>query len=318
MSSGESVSTMAAPTWDYQSAYPGGPMVGPELPHTSYPPDAAPGHTPTKSSKAHKAYKRGLCRGGRWGEWKPDNWDEYFSNAFSHGKTGGNVIDSGIAGFQRQMKVQPTGWVGKDTYNAMRSARIPDGLANAGQPLFDSVCVDLLNQAAKDFSQPPTQSKTNRQLALQEAIKWLGTKESPFGSNRCKFTDWYGMVGPWCAMFQTYSWVTAAQSVGKECPSFARSSYYAYVPYIVNDARNKRRGLSVTTSPLPGDLVCYDWGRDGMFDHIGIFESGDANAWNAIEGNTSTSSNSNGGEVMRRGRRSRDGAVVFVRVAEPT
>lgn len=303
-------------SWDYEHAYPGGPMVGPELPHVSYPPDAAPEHTPTKNSPAHKAYKRGLCRAGRWGEWNPVIWDEAFSNQFSHGKTGGNVKDSGIGGFQRQMNIQPTGWVGKETYNAMRSARIPEGLANSGQPIFDSVCIDLLRSADSVIT-PPPEGKTFRQLALAECVKWLGTKENPFGSNRCKFSDWYGMVGPWCAMFQTYCWETVAQNTGQDMPSFMRGVYYAYVPYILNDARVKTRGLSITTSPQPGDLVLYDWNRNYVPDHIGIFESGNATSWVAIEGNTSTGNNSNGGEVMRRNRNIRDGLITFVRVQEP-
>lgn len=302
--------------WDYEHAYPGGPMVGPELPHTSYPPDAAPGHTPTKNSPAHKAYKRGLCRGGRWGDWDPSKWDEQFSNAFSHGKTGGNVKDSGIAGFQRQMSIQATGWVGKETYNALRSARIPDGLSHAGEPLFDSVCVDLLKQA-NEVIVPPAQNTTLRLLALDEARKWIGTKESPFGSNRCRFSIWYGMIGPWCGMFETWCFEMAAQNHGLESPSFAKGSYYAYVPYIVADARAGRRGLRITNDPQPGDLVCYDWRHDGIYDHTGIFESGSALQWQAIEGNTSVSSNSNGGEVMRRTRRITDGGIAFVRVAEP-
>ena len=301
--------------WDYESAYPGGPMVGPPLPHPSYPPDAAPGHTPTRDSPAHKAYKRALCRGGRWGVWDPNLWDEAFSNAFSHGKTGGNVGDSGIAGFQRQMKIQATGWVGEGTYNTMRSARIPDGLPNAGQPLFDSTCVALLKQAAGDFAPEPT--KSIRQLALEEAIRGIGVKESPFGSNICKYSQWYGMIGPWCAMFTTYCFETAAQKVGKDSPSFVRGMYYAYVPYILNDARAQMRGLSLTTTPKPGDLVLYDWNRNGVPDHIGIFEKGNNAAWTAIEGNTSTSSNSNGGQVMRRERSIRNAVITFVRVREP-
>src|SRR4029077_2633836 len=171
----------------------------------------------------------------------------------------------------------------------------------------------------KDFSQPPsTPPKTIRQLALAESTKWLGLKENPFGSNRCKFTEWYGMVGPWCAMFATYCFETAAQNVGKDSPSFVRGIYYAYVPYILNDARSRLRGLSVTTSPQPGDLVLYDWNRNYVPDHVGIFESGNNTQWKAIEGNTSMGNNSNGGEVMRRDRRITDGLITFVRVAEPT
>ncbi len=120
------------------------------------------------------------------------------------------------------------------------------------------------------------------------------------------------MIGPWCAMFVTYCYEVDAGG----SPSFERGSRYAYVPYIVQDARADRNGLTVTSQPMPGDLVCYDWQRDGTYDHVGIFEAGTANSWTAVEGNTSTSNNSNGGEVMRRQRSSSDAAVVFVRVAE--
>jgi hypothetical protein len=37
----------------------------------------------------------------------------------------------------------------------------------------------------------------------------------------------------------------------------------------------------------------------------------------AVEGNTSTSSNSNGGQVMRRTRTRNGQGTIFVRVAEP-
>ena len=39
--------------------------------------------------------------------------------------------------------------------------------------------------------------------------------------------------------------------------------------------------------------------------------------FNAIEGNTSVSNNSNGGEVMRRARSTPQQGTVFVRVSEP-
>ena len=301
------------PTWDYQKPYPLGPMVGPKLPHASYPPDAAPGHTPTKDSDAHKAYKRALCRLGRWGTWDPTKWDDSFSNQFSHGKTGGNVVDSGVAGFQRQMKISPSGWMGAATYDKLRASRIPQGLPNAGQPAFDAVCINLLNNATVNFD--PPKPELLRISALQEAKKWLGTKEAPFGSNICKFSSWYGMYGPWCFMFATYCYVTAAQARGIDCPTFVRGSYYAFVPYGVNDARAGKRGLSVTKDPRPGDLVFYNWNADDIFDHVGIFEAGNASAWTAIEGNTSTSSNSNGGEVMRRDRKAGIPGLVFARVA---
>src|SRR4029077_5768494 len=98
--------------------------------------------------------------------------------------------------------------------------------------------------------------------------------------------------------------------------SFARGSYYSYVPYVVSDARAGRRGLSTTTKPIPGDLVCYDWGSgDGVYDHIGIFKTGTPQSFRAIEGNTSTSNQSNGGQAMDRSRSIYDADIVFVRVA---
>jgi hypothetical protein len=64
--------------------------------------------------------------------------------------------------------------------------------------------------------------------------------------------------------------------------------------------------------------VCYDWSRDGEYDHIGIFEKWtNKPTFNAIEGNTSTSDNSNGGQVMRRSRNTNGQNTVFVRVREP-
>ena len=113
---------------------------------------------------------------------------------------------------------------------------------------------------------------------------------------------------------------TATSSTPAASPSFAKASSYAYVPYVVSDARNQRNGLAVTSSPVPGDLVCYDWGYDGTYDHIGLFEEwvGRASSsFTAIEGNTSVRDNSNGGEVMRRQRSTSGQATVFVRVAEP-
>src|SRR4029077_15122973 len=118
---------------------------------------------------------------------------------------------------------------------------------------------------------------------------------------------------PWCAMFATYCFEVEADG----SPSFARGSRHAYVAYIVSDGARAENGLALTSSPQPGDLVCYDWDRDGTFDHVGIFEAGTPSSFRAIEGNTSTSNNSNGGEVMRREPSSSHASIVFVRVAEP-
>lgn len=147
-----------------------------------------------------------------------------------------------------------------------------------------------------------------RERALEEAMRHLGVKESPPESNKVLFSDWYGMRGPWCAMFVTYCYVKSGSK------AFERGERYAYCPYVVNDARAGRNNLAVTSQPQRGDLVLYDWNGDGVADHIGLFEQWQQpGQFTAIEGNTSPTSDSNGGEVMRR-TRSRGDVVCFVHV----
>jgi hypothetical protein len=116
-------------------------MVGPPLARPLYPPDSAPGHEPSPDGQDVIALKRAISRGGRW-PW--GTFDGAFSNSFSHGKAGGQVKDSGLAGFQRQMNISPaTGFLGEKTWNAVRSARVPEGLPHAGEPLLDQTAIDL-------------------------------------------------------------------------------------------------------------------------------------------------------------------------------
>lgn len=294
----------------YEKAYPGGPMVAVlGFPRPLYPPDN-PSNPDSADGSDVEAYKRTISRLGRW-KWQA--FDQAFSNAFSHGKSG-NVGESGIEGFQRQMKIQATGNIGQETFNALRSAKIPEGLPNAGQYGMDARSVELINAAFNRFKgkEPKPEGSNSAQARLKKAQSQLGYAET--GDNKNKYGEWYGMNGqPWCAMF-----VTWCDLMG-EAPSpetFTRGIYYAYCPYMVNDARIGNHGLSIVSTPKPGDLVFYDWSRDGEYDHIGIFESGNASNWQAIEGNTSTSNNSNGGQVMRRSRSSSGINRVFVRVKE--
>jgi hypothetical protein len=139
-----------------------------------------------------------------------------------------------------------------------------------------------------------------RMKALKEAKKHIGVKESPPESNIVLFSKWYGVTGPWCAMYTTYCYVKAGSK------GHVRGSRWAYVPYIVADARAGRHGLQVTRDPKPGDLVCFDW-DGGVADHVGLFQEWLAGAegseFRTCEGNTSVGNDSNGGEVMERTRR---------------
>ena len=154
---------------------------------------------------------------------------------------------------------------------------------------------------------------TIRIKAAAKAATQIGVHESPFGSNRVLYSQWYGIIGSWCAMFVTWCNVMVG---GKR---FQKGNRYAYVPYVVADARAGRNGLHLTSAPQRGDLVCYDWTHDGTADHIGYFDAWIdevAGTFHAIEGNTSAGNFSNGGAVERT-TRYRYQVQAFVRVVEP-
>lgn len=74
-----------------------------------------------------------------------------------------------------------------------------------------------------------------------------------------------------------------------------------YCPSVVTDlkAQGKWKGRS---NPQPGDLVLFDWDRDGRADHIGIVEKVNADGSIAtIEGNTTNPQTGREG-VWRRTR----------------
>jgi CHAP domain-containing protein len=303
----------------WQRGYPGGPMVKtPGFPRPLYPPDASRyGKRPSTNGPDVEAYKRTVSRAGRW-PWQP--FDEAYSNAFAHGKAGGDVGDSGVAGVQRQgsPKLDDTGWLGEKTFNLLRSIRIPDPLPHAGEMAMDATAVNMIAEAWDLFGghEPDTPTSGSiRQAALRRAISQIGVVES--GDNLNPYGAWYGANGqPWCAMFVTWSYELGAQDIGKDSLAFVRGSRYAYVPYLLGDSNANRYGLAPTLDPIPGDCVCFNW-DGGEFDHVGIFEgwlSGDG--FSTVEGNTSTASDANGGQVMRRTRYVSGQGTQFVRVGE--
>lgn len=126
------------------------------------------------------------------------------------------------------------------------------------------------------------------------AASQIGVKESPANSNNNKYGIWYGMnYQPWCDMF--VSWcgdqIGATSIVGK----------FAYCPYHVNFFKQQGWWLSRDARPEPGDVIFF--ANKGTACHVGIVEKrNDSSSVTTIEGNTSTSSNDNGGAVMRRVR----------------
>lgn len=149
----EAIAATAPSEW-WESAYAGGPPVGPsKLIRPLYMPGNTSGKPPADDGPDVLAVKRAVWRGGRW-QGPASSFDDTYSRAFALGK-GGNVIETGLAGFQRQMKIQASGSMGDETYQALRYARVPETLPHAGEPLFDATAVELLQKAA---APPPAPS----------------------------------------------------------------------------------------------------------------------------------------------------------------
>lgn len=107
--------------------------------------------------------------------------------------------------------------------------------------------------------------------------------------------SYYGQSGvPYCAMFASYVFAQA----GASCAGLPG----AYCPTMLSAAS----GHTVAKkSARPGDVVYFDWGGDGVVDHVGIVEANNGSYLTTIEGNTSSGasgSQGNGGGVYRRTR----------------
>jgi peptidoglycan hydrolase-like protein with peptidoglycan-binding domain len=190
-------------------------------------------------------------------------------------------------------------WLGFPRPSQLAGGNLNDYLTGKVKPTAEMrALASRRKKAAKDAK--------FRKQAVALAKSKIGTVETPV--NIQEFGQWYGMNGvPWCAIFVSWCFANGGSK------SFARRSRWAYVPYVLNDAHAARNGLSVTKAPEAGDLVLFDWDSDGVCDHIGIVEK--PSPLVTIEGNTSPTDNSNGGQVMRRTDRSASDIAAFVHVS---
>lgn len=137
-------------------------------------------------------------------------------------------------------------------------------------------------------------------LAL--ARSQIGVKEIPAGSNNVKYnTAYYGRAVsgdsfPWCCAFVWWVFQQICAAL------FYGGGKTAYCPAVEVYAKN--HGQWVISDYQPGDCVLFDFhgGGKGLACHIGIVESVSPSGIICIEGNTSVTSNDNGGAVMRRTR----------------
>lgn len=197
------------------------------------------------------------------------------------------------------------GRVGKPARELVRRIQEHAWPKQAPTGIFDTRTIELL------FPSKPIGTK-----AVAIAHGELGVKEDPPNSNSGKRVRQYqnstnpGQTGfPWCASFVTWCLREAGWKV--------TFSQMAYVPAWVAAAHTGKYGLMVVSKAdaVEGTVVTYDWGKDGIADHIGFVLTPPDTAGNftAREGNTSAGNNSNGGEVQDRERNITD-VVCFIRV----
>lgn len=206
---------------------------------------------------------------------------------------------------------------GEASARATRSAKWDLGYAEKNiNSNFDDAFMNFLSGKTKPTMLMKQRSKARKkkyigEQALDIASRFIGVSEQPAGSNKVMFSNWYGIIGPWCAMFVTYCMVQAKSK------AFIKGERYAYCPYILEDAKYNRNGLRLVTASQAqaGDVVLYDWNNDGIADHVGIVQVAPfkAKTFRAIEGNTSGTNPSDGGMVASMQRNVSD-VIGFVRV----
>ena len=141
---------------------------------------------------------------------------------------------------------------------------------------------------------------TNVIKVARQAVGYIESK-----GNKTKYGEWFGLNGvPWCGIF--VSWCYAMGGVPLPKIGFKRGFAGCQTAAEYFSAKKM-----IVKNPVAGDIVLYDWQSDGRYDHTGIFlKRNENNTFAAIEGNTSTTNQSNGGSVMVRTRQYRN--CIFV------
>ena len=99
------------------------------------------------------------------------------------------------------------------------------------------------------------------------------------------YWSWYGFESrqPWCACFVSWCADQCGYLEAGLVPKF--SACEEGIRWFTERGQYHPRDHV----PEPGDLVFFDWGSDGSYDHVGIVEYVEAGMVHTIEGNTSDS-----------------------------
>lgn len=126
----------------------------------------------------------------------------------------------------------------------------------------------------------------------------VGITENPKGTNRVKYSEWYGLIGAWCGMAVSYIYYFASIATGDIFPLEGIDSDNGFCS-VPNFKKWADKNGYETLDPQEGDIVIYDFDGNGTWDHVGIFNRWEnSNKFTDYEGNTSSDnkgSQSNGG-----------------------
>ncbi len=133
---------------------------------------------------------------------------------------------------------------------------------------------------------------------IEIAEKEIGYTELPANSNKTKYGKWFGFDGvAWCGMFVSWCYDKAGFPLGNIGFKNGFAGCQTAVAYYTKKGK-------LTKTPTDGDIVFFDWNGDGRYDHTGLFVKDiDGIYFETIEGNTSLTNQSNGGQVMKRKRK---------------
>lgn len=133
---------------------------------------------------------------------------------------------------------------------------------------------------------------------ISTAKSQIGIYESPANSNNVRYNTWYygkpvsGSAYPWCAAF--ISWLF--QDEQKLCKKTASCAD------MLSWFESKKQ---IVKTPQPGDIVFFKYSTNNRrTNHVGLVIAVNGKTITTIEGNTSMSSQDNGGSVMKRQRSS--------------
>lgn len=143
---------------------------------------------------------------------------------------------------------------------------------------------------------------------VTKARQEVGVVEVPANSNNVKYNTWFygknvgGSKYPWCAAFVSYLF-RSEQTLCKKTASCADMLEWF-------EGQNR-----IVKEPKPGDIVFFHFSTNNRkSNHVGIVIRVENDGITTIEGNTSVTSDDNGGRVMQRKRKLKD-IIAYARPA---